>query len=89
MPGTIKKLTEKGFGFISTGGREELFFHMSAVQEALSNSSTKGSRSTIPKAVDQRVPGPRTSSRSDEPRGFDCWMGRTAFTASPRPRFES
>ena len=33
MPqGTIKKLTDKGFGFISTGGREELFFHMSAVQ---------------------------------------------------------
>jgi cold shock protein len=33
MPqGTIKKLTDKGFGFISTGGREELFFHTSAVQ---------------------------------------------------------
>ena len=33
MPqGTIKKLTDKGFGFISTGGREELFFHMSGLQ---------------------------------------------------------
>ena len=33
MPqGTIKKLTDKGFGFISTGGREELFFHMSSLQ---------------------------------------------------------
>lgn len=30
--GTIKKLTDKGFGFISTGGGEELFFHSSSVQ---------------------------------------------------------
>ncbi len=27
--GTIKKLTEKGFGFIDTGGGKDLFFHMS------------------------------------------------------------
>lgn len=32
MPqGTIKKLMEKGFGFIA-GDKGELFFHMSAVQ---------------------------------------------------------
>jgi CspA family cold shock protein len=30
--GTIKKLTDKGFGFISTGGGDELFFHSSSVQ---------------------------------------------------------
>lgn len=30
--GTIKKVTEKGFGFIETDGRD-LFFHMSALQE--------------------------------------------------------
>jgi cold shock protein len=29
--GTIKKLTEKGFGFIETG-REDLFFHSRSVQ---------------------------------------------------------
>ena len=35
MPqGTIKKLTDKGFGFIDTGGGGDLFFHMSAVQGA-------------------------------------------------------
>jgi len=34
MPqGTIKKLTDKGFGFISTGSGD-LFFHCSAVQGA-------------------------------------------------------
>lgn len=31
--GTIKKLTDKGFGFISGDG-EEIFFHMSALQNA-------------------------------------------------------
>lgn len=33
MPqGTIKKLTEKGFGFIDTGRGGDLFFHLSAVE---------------------------------------------------------
>ena len=27
--GTIKKLTDKGFGFIDIGGGNDLFFHMS------------------------------------------------------------
>ena len=31
--GTIKKLTDKGFGFISKGGGEEIFFHSSSVQD--------------------------------------------------------
>jgi cold shock protein len=30
--GTIKRLTDKGFGFISTGSNEDIFFHMSAVE---------------------------------------------------------
>jgi CspA family cold shock protein len=30
--GTIKKLTDKGFGFIAGDG-EEIFFHMSALQD--------------------------------------------------------
>jgi CspA family cold shock protein len=30
MPeGTIKRLTDKGFGFIKTGGAKDLFFHSS------------------------------------------------------------
>ena len=32
--GTIKKLTEKGFGFISTGSAKDLFFHSSSVNGA-------------------------------------------------------
>jgi len=30
--GTIKRLTDRGFGFISTGGPKDLFFHSSALQ---------------------------------------------------------
>ena len=30
--GTIKKLTDKGFGFIKTAGDKDLFFHSSALQ---------------------------------------------------------
>ena len=30
--GTIKKLTDKGFGFINTGGAKDLFFHSKSVQ---------------------------------------------------------
>ncbi len=33
MPeGTIKRLTDRGFGFINTGGEKDLFFHSSSVQ---------------------------------------------------------
>jgi CspA family cold shock protein len=30
--GTIKRLTDKGFGFIATGTGKDVFFHMSAVE---------------------------------------------------------
>ena len=30
--GTIKRLTDKGFGFIDTGGDKDLFFHMSNLE---------------------------------------------------------
>lgn len=30
--GTIKRLTDKGFGFIDTGGSKDLFFHCSNVE---------------------------------------------------------
>ena len=30
--GTIKRLTDKGFGFISTGRAKDLFFHSSSLQ---------------------------------------------------------
>ena len=30
--GSIKRLTDRGFGFITTGGEKDLFFHSSSVQ---------------------------------------------------------
>jgi CspA family cold shock protein len=30
--GTIKRLTDRGFGFISTGGAKDLFFHSSSLE---------------------------------------------------------
>lgn len=30
--GTIKRLTDRGFGFIDTGGGRDIFFHMSNVE---------------------------------------------------------
>jgi CspA family cold shock protein len=30
--GTIKRLTDRGFGFINTGGDKDLFFHSSSVE---------------------------------------------------------
>ena len=30
--GTIKRLTEKGFGFIDTGAEKDMFFHMSCLE---------------------------------------------------------
>ena len=30
--GTIKRVTDKGFGFIETGTGKDLFFHMSALE---------------------------------------------------------
>ena len=33
MPeGTIKRLTDRGFGFIDTGGEKDLFFHHSSLE---------------------------------------------------------
>jgi CspA family cold shock protein len=32
--GTIKRLTDKGFGFIENGSGTDMFFHMSAVEGA-------------------------------------------------------
>jgi hypothetical protein len=43
MPeGIIKKLTDKGFGFIDIGGRKDLFFHSSSLQGVSFNELQEG-----------------------------------------------
>jgi CspA family cold shock protein len=56
--GTIKRLTDKGFGFIDTGGDKDLFFHSSdlegvsyeELQEGQRVSYTEGSGPKGPRA---------------------------------------
>jgi cold shock protein len=42
--GTIKKLTDKGFGFIDTGRGGDLFFHMSNVDGVQYDDLREGQR---------------------------------------------
>jgi CspA family cold shock protein len=56
--GTIKRLTDKGFGFIDTGTGQDMFFHMSCLegvsyeelQEGQRVSYTEGSGPKGPRA---------------------------------------
>lgn len=42
--GTIKRLTDKGFGFIDTGGDKDLFFHSSSVEGVRYEELNEGQR---------------------------------------------
>lgn len=45
--GTIKKLTEKGFGFIDTGEDKDLFFHHSSLEGVSFDDLREGQRVTF------------------------------------------
>ncbi len=45
--GTIKRLTDKGFGFISTGGPKDIFFHMSALEGVRYDDLREGQKVTF------------------------------------------
>ena len=45
MPeGTIKRLTDKGFGFIDTGGDKDIFFHSSNLEGVTYEELREGQR---------------------------------------------
>ena len=60
--GTIKRLTDKGFGFIDTGGEKDMFFHLSnldgvrfeELQEGQRVSYTEGQGPKGPRAENVR-----------------------------------
>lgn len=54
--GTIKKLTDKGFGFIDTGGPKDLFFHMSSLQGVNFDDLREGDRVSFTEAQGQKGP---------------------------------
>lgn len=61
MPeGTIKKVTDKGFGFISTGEGGDIFFHMSNLDGVRFDELREGQRVTY--TVGQGPKGPRAEN---------------------------
>ena len=59
--GTIKRLTDKGFGFIAPkGGGNDMFFHSSAVEGAEFNDLREGQKVTY--NVGQGPKGPRAEN---------------------------
>jgi CspA family cold shock protein len=61
MPeGTIKRLTQKGFGFIDTGTEKDLFFHMSNVEGTQYDSLQEGQRVSFNEG--QGPKGPRAEN---------------------------
>ncbi|MFH1412863.1 MAG: cold shock domain-containing protein [bacterium] len=47
MQGTIKKLTEKNFGFIAQDGDEDLFFHANNLEGVAFNELSEGDAITF------------------------------------------
>jgi CspA family cold shock protein len=58
--GTIKRVTDKGFGFIDTGKGSDLFFHMSALEGARFEDLQPGQRVTYDEG--QGPKGPRAEN---------------------------
>ncbi len=54
--GTIKKLTEKGFGFIDTGEDKDLFFHNSSLEGVSFDDLREGQRVTFTEGQGQKGP---------------------------------
>jgi cold shock protein len=58
--GTIKRLTDRGFGFISTGGAKDLYFHSSSVQGVSFDQLHEGQKVSFTES--QSPKGPRAEN---------------------------
>ena len=58
--GTIKKLTDKGFGFIDAGTGQDMFFHMSNLEGVTFEELQEGQRVTFTEG--QGPKGPRAEN---------------------------
>lgn len=54
--GTIKRLTDKGFGFIDVGSDKDLFFHSSSVEGVSFDDLREGQSVTFNEASGQKGP---------------------------------
>jgi CspA family cold shock protein len=58
--GTIKRLTDKGFGFIDSGSGQDMFFHMSSLVGVSYEELQEGQRVTFTEG--QGPKGPRAEN---------------------------
>ena len=58
--GTIKKLTDKGFGFIDTGSSKDLFFHSSNLEGIRYDDLHEGQRVSF--SIGEGPKGPRAEN---------------------------
>ena len=54
--GTIKRITDKGFGFIDVGREKDLFFHSSSVEGCSFDDLREGQRVSFNEAQGQKGP---------------------------------
>jgi CspA family cold shock protein len=54
--GTIKRITDKGFGFIDNGSDKDLFFHSSSVEGASFDDLREGQRVSFTEGRGQKGP---------------------------------
>ena len=54
--GTIKRLTDKGFGFIDGGGSKDLFFHSSSLEGVSFDELREGQRVSYTEGRGQKGP---------------------------------
>ena len=58
--GTIKRMTDKGFGFIDMGGDKDIFFHMSSLEDVTFEELREGQRVTFSEGEGPK--GPRAEN---------------------------
>lgn len=58
--GTIKRLTDKGFGFIDTGSSTDMFFHMSNLENVQFEELREGQKVSF--VVGEGPKGPRAEN---------------------------
>jgi CspA family cold shock protein len=58
--GTIKRLTDKGFGFIDTGSNQDMFFHSSNVEDVRYDELREGQQVTYNEGMGPK--GPRAEN---------------------------
>jgi cold shock protein len=54
--GTIKRLTDRGFGFIDTGKGKDLFFHSNSVQDVSFDTLHEGQKVSYTEAQSPKGP---------------------------------